>query len=94
MRKTNFLKAVLAATCLLGSAAPALADEEFYGIIEQRPQTNLGMWVIAGQQIEVTKKTELESEHGPLAVGACVEVEHKKNVAEEIESVKPEKCSK
>jgi hypothetical protein len=50
--------------------------------------------VISGHQIEVTKKTELESEHGPLAVGACVEVEHEKGVAEEIESVKPGKCSK
>jgi hypothetical protein len=93
MRASSWFKSLLAASCLLGSSL-ALADEEFYGVIEQRPQTNLGMWVIAGQQIEVTKKTELESEHGPLAVGACVEVEHDKNVAEEIESVKPEKCSK
>lgn len=93
MRTSSWFKALLAASCLLGSSL-ALADEEFYGVIEQRPQSNLGMWVIAGQQIEVTKKTELESEHGPLAVGACVEVEHEKNVAEEIESVKPEKCSK
>lgn len=93
MRTSSWFKPLLAASCLLGSSL-ALADEEFYGVIEQRPQTNLGIWVIAGQQIEVTKKTELESEHGPLAVGACVEVEHEKNVAEEIESVKPEKCSK
>jgi hypothetical protein len=93
MRTSSWFKALLVASCLLGSSL-ALADEEFYGVIEQRPQTNLGMWVIAGQQIEVTKKTELESDHGPLAVGACVEVEHDKNVATEIESEKPEKCSK
>lgn len=93
MRTSSWFKSLSAVALILGSSV-ALADEEFYGIIEQRPQTNLGMWVIAGQQIEVTKKTELESEHGPLAVGACVEVEHKKNVAEEIESVKPEKCRK
>lgn len=93
MRTSSWFKSLSAIALVLGSSV-ALADEEFYGIIEQRPQTNLGMWVIAGQQIEVTKKTELESEHGPLAVGACVEVEHEKNVAEEIESVKPEKCSK
>lgn len=93
MRTSSWFKSLSAVALILGSSV-ALADEEFYGIIEQRPQTNLGMWVIAGQQIEVTKKTELESEHGPLAVGACVEVEHEKNVAEEIESVKPEKCSK
>jgi hypothetical protein len=93
MRTSSWFKSLLAASCLLVSTL-ALADEEFYGIVEQRPQSNLGMWVIAGQQIEVTKKTELESDHGPLAVGACVEVEHEKNVAEEIESVKPEKCSK
>jgi hypothetical protein len=93
MRTSSWFKALLAASCLLSSSL-AMADEEFYGVIEQRPQSNLGMWVIAGQQIEVTKKTELESEHGPLAVGACVEVEHEKNVAEEIESVKLEKCSK
>jgi hypothetical protein len=93
MRKSSMLKCLVAASCLIGSTA-VLADEEFYGVIEQRPQNNLGIWVISGQQIEVTKKTELESDHGPLAVGACVEVEHEKGVAEEIESVKPGKCSK
>ena len=91
MRIPSMLRYVVAASCLLGSAA-VLADEEFYGVIEQRPQTNLGIWVISGQQVEVTKKTELESDHGPLAVGACVEVEHEKGVAKEIESVKPGKC--
>ncbi|MPS47476.1 MAG: hypothetical protein E2592_00570 [Methylobacillus sp.] len=71
-----------------------MADEEFIGRIEERPAGNLGIWTISGQQVEVTEKTDIEPEQGPLVVGACVEVEHDKGVASEIETIKPEKCGK
>lgn len=85
--------ALLAASFFVLSS-PAFADEEFYGTIESRPTSNEGIWVISGQQVEVTKKTDLDADHGALVVGACVEVEHDKGVAEDIESMKPAKCSK
>lgn len=84
---------LIAASCFVLSST-AFADEEFYGTIESRPVGNPGIWVISGQQIEVTDKTEIETDNGPLVVGSCVEVEHKKGVVKEIESAKPAKCGR
>lgn len=84
---------LIAASCFALSS-PAMADEDFYGTIESRPTENPGVWVVSGQQVEVTDKTEIDNDHGPLVVGSCVEVEHKKGVVEEIESAKPAKCGK
>lgn len=70
------------------------AEEEFYGVIESRPEgTNVGTWVVSGRKLEVTNATELEQKHGPLVVGACVEVEIEGGVVEEIESKKKDKCA-
>ncbi|MGY1489082.1 DUF5666 domain-containing protein [Methylobacillus pratensis] len=75
-------------------STPAMADKEFVGRIDARPAGNLGIWTISGQQVEVTEKTDIDPDQGPLVVGACVEVEHDKGVVSEIETVKPEKCGK
>ena len=98
MTKTNpllTLKAglLIAASCFALSS-PAFADEEFYGTIESRPTENSGIWVVSGQQVEVTDKTKIDNDHGPLVVGSCVEVEHKKGVVKELESAKPAKCGR
>ncbi len=87
---------LIAASCFALStlSSPAFADEEFYGTVESRPTENPGIWVVSGQQVEVTDKTEIDNDHGPLVVGSCVEVEHKKGVVKEIESAKPAKCGK
>lgn len=85
---------VLIATTLIAFSNPASADEEFYGTIESRPTENPGIWVVSGQQVEVTNKTEIDNDHGPLVVGSCVEVEHIKGVVKELESAKPAKCGK
>ena len=84
---------LVAASCFALSS-PAFADEEFYGTIESRPTENPGIWVVSGQQVEVTDKTKIDNDHGPLVVGSCVEVEHKKGVVKELESAKPSKCGK
>lgn len=84
---------LIAAACFSFSSV-AFADEEFYGTVESRPTENPGIWVISGQQVEVTDKTEIENDNGPLVVGSCVEVEHKKGVAKEIESAKPSRCGR
>lgn len=88
--KTGLL---IAASCFAFSS-PTFADEEFYGTIESRPTENPGIWVVSGQQVEVTDKTKIDNDNGPLVVGSCVEVEHKKGVVKELESAKPVKCGK
>jgi len=90
----SFKACLLIAASCFALSSPAFADEEFYGTIESRPVGNPGIWVISGQQVEVTDKTKIETDHGPLVVGSCVEVEHKKGVVEEIESAKPAKCGR
>ncbi len=87
------LTLLIVAGCITFSN-PSFANEEFYGTIESRPIENPGIWVVSGQQVEVTDKTEIETDHGPLVIGSCVEVEHKKGVVKEIESAKPSKCGK
>ena len=49
---------------------------------------------MSGQQVEVTDKTKIDNDNGPLVLGSCVEVEHKKGVVRKIESAKPVKCGK
>jgi len=84
---------LIAASCFAFNST-AFADEQFYGSIESRPAENPGIWIISGQPVEVTAKTEIDNDHGPLVVGSCVEVEHNKGVVKEIESAKPAKCGK
>lgn len=84
---------LIVASCLALSSQ-AFADEEFYGTVESRPSQNPGIWVVSGQQVEVTDKTEIDTDHGPLVVGSCVEVEHDKGIVKEIESAKPAKCGR
>jgi hypothetical protein len=74
--------------------AATQAGEEFYGILETRPEGKVGTWVIGGREVAVTEKTKLEEDEGPLAVGACVEVEYEGGLVEEIESEEMSKCRK
>ena len=70
----------------------AFAGDDFYGIIESRPDGKAGTWVVGGRSVNVTENTELDEDHGPLKVGACAEVEVDDGVVEEIESEPPKKC--
>ena len=90
----TFNTALLVAASFFSFSNPAFADEEFYGTVETRPTENPGIWVVSGQQVEVTDNTKIDNDNGPLVVGSCVEVEHKKGVVKEIESAKPSKCGK
>lgn len=98
MTKANPLLTLKAGLLITAScfalSSPAFADEEFYGTVESRPTENPGIWVVSGQQVEVTDNTKIDNDHGPLVVGSCVEVEHKKGVVKELESAKPAKCGK
>ena len=78
----------------LGLVQVALADDDFYGIIESRPDGKAGTWVVGGRSVEVTEHTNLDEDHGPLKVGACVEVDIDEGVVEDIESEPIHKCDK
>jgi hypothetical protein len=70
------------------------ADDDFYGILEKRPEGKVGTWVIGGREIQVTEKTKLEEDDGPLVAGVCVEVDYEGGLVEDIESEEPNKCRK
>ncbi len=79
---------------LLSMGGVAVADKEFHGIIESRPDGKVGTWVVAGRSVEVTAKTRLKEHHGPLKVGTCAEVEFREGKVKEIESEPLKKCGK
>jgi hypothetical protein len=69
-----------------------LADDEFKGIVEKRPEGKAGTWLIAGREVVVTEKTKLEEDDGPLMPGVCAEVEYEGSGVKEIESEEPSEC--
>ena len=75
-------------------ASTAVAGEEFYGVIESLPNNKAGSWVVGGRSFDVTEKTELDEDHGPFIVGACVDIEIDDGMVEEIESEPLNKCEK
>jgi hypothetical protein len=92
MKRTTVMFFLLGAMLL---ATPVShASEEFYGTIESRPSGRVGTWVIGGRNVEVTERTRLEEDHGPLVVGACVEVEYEGRTVAEITSEEKNKCGK
>ena len=51
-------------------------DIRFKGLIEGLPDGDLmGRWIVKGRKVLVDALTELDTEHGPFMLGACVEVE-------------------
>jgi hypothetical protein len=77
---------------LLSSCADNENEAEYTGILEHRPEGTDGMWVIEGQSFSVSNEAKLDEEHGPLTVGACVELEMEDGDVKEIETEKMEKC--
>ena len=89
------LLVIFASVVLIQGFVPdAFADEDFYGVIESRPEGKVGTWIVGGRSVEVTESVELDTDRGPLIVGACVEVDIDGGVVEEIETERPEKCAK
>jgi hypothetical protein len=72
----------------------AVADDDFYGIIESRPDGKIGTWVVGGRSVETTESTDLDEDNGPLKVGSCAEVDIDEGKVEDIESEPLNKCSK
>ena len=88
----NILTLFACALTGLAATTVAVADDEFYGIIESYPDSKLGIWIVGKRSVEVTEDTELEEENGPLEIGACAEVKVEAGTADEIESESADKC--
>lgn len=68
-----------------------------YGILNTLPDDGqLGTWQIGGEFYEISQQTELDAEHGPFEVGACLQVEYwlseNEQLAKEIETERQYKC--
>ena len=72
--------------------AEKCSKQEFYGVIESRPDGKIGTWVVGGRSVNVTEQTEIDEDNGPLDVGACADVELKNGDAKDIESEPSRKC--
>ena len=74
------------------SASCSDNEVEYYGILDHRPEGKDGMWVIDGKSFSVTDEVELDEDHGPITVGACVELEMDEGDVKEIETAEMDKC--
>ena len=67
-------------------------EVEFKGILDHRPESKDGMWVIDGKSFSVTENVELDEDDGPITIGSCVGLEMEDGDVKEIETMKPEEC--
>ncbi|MCS6846209.1 MAG: hypothetical protein RMN52_00670 [Anaerolineae bacterium] len=81
--------AALASTALWlspGMAEAKAGDVVVRGILTRRPPGKVGIWVVGGQSFMATARTQLDTDEGPLVVGACVKVKIRAGVVKEIDS--------
>ncbi len=58
-----------------GSGGNGRSYTQFYGTVDSMPANGLsGEWSVGGRTVHVDAATRIEQEHGPVAVGAYVEV--------------------
>jgi hypothetical protein len=82
-----------------GDDDDVFGEIEFEGFVQALPATAglIGDWTVSGLTVHVTADTEIEQEHGAIAVGSAVKVEGQLATdgtitAREIESVDPDEC--
>jgi hypothetical protein len=88
------LVAFLVALIALSIVHVAVADDDFYGIIESRPEGKVGTWIVGGRSVEVIERNDLDEDNGLLKIGACAEVDVDDGKVEEIESEPARKCGR
>lgn len=67
-------------------------ESRFQGIIQARPQSLHGEWVIGGRRYTTTSKTEFDESEGPLLVGTCAKVRIRNWHIREIDSEPLSNC--
>lgn len=87
------------AALLLGSPIWVLAKRggdqirsTVYGVVEARPETLVGRWVIGGRVFMADGATEFDQSEGPLPVGACAKVHLRDGFVHEIDSEPMRNC--
>lgn len=50
-------------------------ESKIYGVVEKLPLGELGIWIVNGREIVVTRDTRIKEKHGKAEAGAYVEVE-------------------
>ena len=90
MRKSALAIGIIV-VCLALAANFAFAKQDFYGNVQQMPESGfVGEWVVGGRTVTATNNTEFKEKHGKLQIGAYVEVEGRqkdgKFIASEIET--------
>ena len=91
--KNSRIPAMTLAFSALAFSLGAVADDDFYGIVESRPlDGDVGEWVIGGRTFTATVPTEIDTDDGPLDIGVCASVDMEGERVEEIESEPARKC--
>lgn len=67
-------------------------ESKFHGIIQVRPRSLQGEWVIGGRSYTTTSKTEFDQSDGPLLVGTCAKVRIRNWHIREIDSEPLSNC--
>ena len=76
-----------------GDLTPS-SSVEIFGSVEQLPLGSLiGDWRVAGTIVRVNAQTKIEQNGGPVALGACAEVEGTRNVDNSLTAIKIEVTS-
>jgi hypothetical protein len=91
--KHSTIPTMILAFSALACSVGALADDDFYGIVESRPADgHVGEWVIGGRTFTATAATKIDTDDGPLDIGACASVDMDDGLVEEIEREPARKC--
>lgn len=67
-------------------------NDDFYGIVQEKPKNNLGVWVVGNQRFTVTRDTEIDEDYESINIGSCVEIDIENNRVKEIESRHKSRC--
>jgi len=67
-------------------------NDDFYGIVQEKPENNLGVWVVGNQSFIVTRNTEIDEDYESINIGSCVEIDIENNRVKEIESRNKNRC--
>ena len=102
MGKTGLAAALLIALAVagmgLGTATVEAKDGDrrdrirFTGWVESMPEGLHGTWVIGGQVVTTSPRTEFDEVDGPLQVGRCAKVDIRGGAVHEIDSEPASDC--
>ncbi len=96
----RFISTTIFTIALLGLLVPFAArasdGPEWVGTITSRPNGTVGDWLIGGRTFSGTAATRIQTEHGPVIVGACADVKYyirgTANILTEVDSQAAYKC--